>query len=132
MVGFLKNFSFHDYTDLQLAEAGDFTIFGIKQKFCVWKYIKSVMLNKRIESLLLICRIHINKQLEIEDDDQKPDVKADGKKRRRSSATRNTNEVDKREQVVVDPNSPPGVLMVEVDNVAHEEFQINEEVKVRT
>ncbi|XP_040181658.1 lon protease homolog, mitochondrial [Rana temporaria] len=77
-------------------------------------------------------RIHINKQLEIEADDQKPDEKADGKKRRRSSATRNTNEVDKREQVVVDPNSPPGVLMVEVDNVAHEEFQINEEVKALT
>lgn len=77
-------------------------------------------------------RIHINKQLDIEADDQKPDEKADGKKRRRSSATRNTNEVDKREQVVVDPNSPPGVLMVEVDNVAHEEFQINEEVKALT
>ncbi|KAM5193419.1 lon protease homolog, mitochondrial [Mantella aurantiaca] len=77
-------------------------------------------------------RIRINKQLDIEADDATPEEKTDGKKRRRSSATKNTNEIDKREQVVVDPSSPPGVLMVEVANVTHEEFQITEEMKALT
>ncbi|XP_072261303.1 lon protease homolog, mitochondrial [Pyxicephalus adspersus] len=77
-------------------------------------------------------RIHINKQLDIEADDPKPEEKAEGKKRRRSSAIRNANEVDKKEQVVVDPSSPPEILMVEVSNVTHEEFQITEEVKALT
>ncbi|XP_069833983.1 lon protease homolog, mitochondrial [Dendropsophus ebraccatus] len=76
-------------------------------------------------------RIHINKQLDVEADESKVEEK-EGKKRRRNSASRHLNGKEKSEQVVFDPKVSPEVLMVEVDNVAHEDFQVTEEVKALT
>lgn len=74
-------------------------------------------------------RIRINKLLEVEAEESKTEEKVEGKKRRRNSGVRQ--EKEKSEQLVLDPKMPPEVLMAEVDNVSHEEFQITEEVKVR-
>ncbi|XP_069623971.1 lon protease homolog, mitochondrial isoform X8 [Ranitomeya imitator] len=76
-------------------------------------------------------RIHINKQLDVEPDELKTEEKVEGKKRR-NSASRHANEKEKSKQVVLDPKITSEVLMVEVDNVTHEEFQITEEVKALT
>ncbi|XP_077110615.1 lon protease homolog, mitochondrial isoform X3 [Ranitomeya variabilis] len=76
-------------------------------------------------------RIHIIKQLDVEPDELKTEEKVEGKKRR-NSASRHANEKEKSEQVVLDPKITSEVLMVEVDNVTHEEFQITEEVKALT
>ncbi|XP_040273691.1 lon protease homolog, mitochondrial [Bufo bufo] len=77
-------------------------------------------------------RIHINKQLHVEADEFKTEEEVEGKKRRGNSVGRHVNEKEKSEQVVLDPKMVPDVLMVEVDNVAHEEFKITEEVKALT
>ncbi|CAJ0964873.1 unnamed protein product [Ranitomeya imitator] len=76
-------------------------------------------------------QIHINKQLDVEPDELKTEEKVEGKKRR-NSASRHANEKEKSKQVVLDPKITSEVLMVEVDNVTHEEFQITEEVKALT
>ncbi|XP_069623970.1 lon protease homolog, mitochondrial isoform X7 [Ranitomeya imitator] len=76
-------------------------------------------------------KIHINKQLDVEPDELKTEEKVEGKKRR-NSASRHANEKEKSKQVVLDPKITSEVLMVEVDNVTHEEFQITEEVKALT
>ncbi|XP_063776157.1 lon protease homolog, mitochondrial [Pseudophryne corroboree] len=77
-------------------------------------------------------RIRINKQLEVESDESKSEEKVEGKKRRRNIAARHINEVGKKKEEVVNSTPTPEVLMVEVDNVSHEEFQITEEVKALT
>ncbi|KAM4052265.1 lon protease homolog, mitochondrial isoform 2-T2 [Anomaloglossus baeobatrachus] len=77
-------------------------------------------------------RIHISRQLDVESDESKTEEKAEGKKRRKHSTSRHVNEKEKSEQIVLDPKVTPEVLMVEVDNVTHEEFQITEEVKALT
>ncbi|KAG8594054.1 hypothetical protein GDO81_001040, partial [Engystomops pustulosus] len=73
-------------------------------------------------------RIRINKQLNAEADEYKTEDIIEGKKRR-SSARRHIIGKENSEQVVPDTKMAPEILMVEVDNVAHEEFQITEEVK---
>ncbi|XP_053318178.1 lon protease homolog, mitochondrial [Spea bombifrons] len=77
-------------------------------------------------------RIRINKELDVEADGAKSEEKAEGKRKGRNSASRLIKEMEKREQMLIDPNVPAGVLMVEVDNVVHEEFQNSEEVKALT
>ncbi|XP_053559005.1 lon protease homolog, mitochondrial isoform X1 [Bombina bombina] len=77
-------------------------------------------------------RIRINKQLGIESEESQKEEKVEGKKRSRNSASRLSKEMEKREQMVIDPNTPLGVLMAEVDNVVHEDFQNTEEVKALT
>ncbi|KAM4707918.1 lon protease homolog, mitochondrial [Discoglossus pictus] len=77
-------------------------------------------------------RIRINKELELESEEEQKEEKVEGKKRSRNAVSRMAKEMEKREQLVVDPNTPLGVLMVEVDNVVHEEFQNTEEVKALT
>ncbi|XP_073442422.1 lon protease homolog, mitochondrial isoform X2 [Dendrobates tinctorius] len=76
-------------------------------------------------------RIHINKQLDVEPDELKTEKKVEGKKRR-NAASKHVNEMEKGKQVVLDSKMTSEVLMVEVDNVTHEEFQITEEVKALT
>ncbi|XP_071969945.1 lon protease homolog, mitochondrial isoform X2 [Engystomops pustulosus] len=76
-------------------------------------------------------RIRINKQLNAEADEYKTEDIIEGKKRR-SSARRHIIGKENSEQVVPDTKMAPEILMVEVDNVAHEEFQITEEVKAFT
>ncbi|XP_056427493.1 lon protease homolog, mitochondrial [Hyla sarda] len=73
-------------------------------------------------------RIRINKQLDIEAEEPKTEEK----KRKRNSAGPHVNRKGKSEQLVLDPKVTPEVLMAEVDNIAHEEFQVNEEVKALT
>ncbi|KAM4809164.1 lon protease homolog, mitochondrial [Rhinophrynus dorsalis] len=75
-------------------------------------------------------RIRINKEMDVEAEGS--EEKGEGKKKRRNSVSKLVKELEKREQMVIDPNIPPGVLMVEVDNVVHEEFQNTEEVKALT
>ncbi|MEE6487212.1 hypothetical protein FKM82_014835 [Ascaphus truei] len=73
-------------------------------------------------------RIRINKQLEAEAEETPVEEK--GKSQRR--AKRSKKEGEKVVELVIEPNTPPGVLMVEVDNVVHEDFQVTEEVKALT
>ncbi|KAM3938826.1 lon protease homolog, mitochondrial [Leptodactylus fuscus] len=76
-------------------------------------------------------RVRINKQLDVEADRLESEEKIEGKKRR-NHAGRHVNEKEKNMQTVLNPEMGRGVLMVEVDNVVHEEFQITEEVKALT
>lgn len=78
-------------------------------------------------------RIHISRQLEVEPaeaagNEQKP--------RRKSKRGRKEPEEAQGRQADVglgpSLDAPGEVLMVEVENVVHEEFQVTEEVKVRT
>ncbi|KAE8631869.1 hypothetical protein XENTR_v10001340 [Xenopus tropicalis] len=77
-------------------------------------------------------RIRINKELDVEAEGEQSEEKGEGKKKRRNVVPKLTKEMEKLEQVLIDPSSPRGVLMVEVDNVAHEDFQNTEEVKALT
>lgn len=84
--------------------------------------------------LFPVFRIHINRQLEVEPEE--PEGENRQKLRRKPKRGKKDAEEDggaKRQlQVVMEPEpSPAGeVLMVEVENVAHEDFQVTEEVKV--
>uniref|UniRef100_A0A8C9CGE5 Lon protease homolog, mitochondrial n=1 Tax=Phocoena sinus TaxID=42100 RepID=A0A8C9CGE5_PHOSS len=81
-------------------------------------------------------RVHINRQLEVEPEE--PEGENRQKLRRKPKRGKKDAEEDggaKRQlQVVMEPEpSPAGeVLMVEVENVAHEDFQVTEEVKALT
>ncbi|XP_030075462.1 lon protease homolog, mitochondrial [Microcaecilia unicolor] len=78
-------------------------------------------------------RIRINKKLEVEDEE----VVEENKKRTGRKTKRPKKELEEtavREQMVelvIEPPSPE-VLMVEVENVVHEDFQVTEEVKALT
>ncbi|XP_057395849.1 lon protease homolog, mitochondrial isoform X2 [Balaenoptera acutorostrata] len=81
-------------------------------------------------------RVHINRQLEVEPEE--PEGENKQKLRRKLKRGKKDAEEDggaKRQvEVVMEPDpSPVGeVLMVEVENVAHEDFQVTEEVKALT
>ncbi|XP_026336953.2 lon protease homolog, mitochondrial [Ursus arctos] len=81
-------------------------------------------------------RIHINRQLEVEPEE----AEAENKQKPRRKAKRGKKEAEEElssgqhVEVMTEPTSgPPGeVLMVEVENVVHEDFQVTEEVKALT
>ncbi|XP_049732470.1 lon protease homolog, mitochondrial isoform X3 [Elephas maximus indicus] len=81
-------------------------------------------------------RIHINRQLEVEPEEPE----AENKQKPRRKPKRSKKEVEEdlsaksQMEVVLDPgpDAPNEVLMVEVENVAHEDFQVTEEVKALT
>lgn len=78
----------------------------------------------------LALRIHIDKQLGVEPEE--PEAKQRVRRKSKRSL-REAGELPETKapagEVVLEP-APGEVLMVEVENVAHEEFQVNEEVKV--
>ncbi|EFB23604.1 hypothetical protein PANDA_017625, partial [Ailuropoda melanoleuca] len=81
-------------------------------------------------------RIHIHRQLEVEPEE----AEAENKQKPRRKAKRGKKETEEElssgqhVEVMMEPASgPPGeVLMVEVENVVHEDFQVTEEVKALT
>lgn len=78
-------------------------------------------------------RIRINRQLEVEPEEPENKQKARRKqKRSKKEAEEESGAKDQAVEVVLDPvaASSQEVLMVEVENVVHEDFQITEEVKV--
>ncbi|KAI5223536.1 lon protease homolog, mitochondrial [Manis pentadactyla] len=81
-------------------------------------------------------RIHINRELEVELEE--PEAENKQKARRKPKRVKQEAEGDvgpKRQmEVVMEPASGPlgEVLMVEVENVVHEDFQVTEEVKALT
>ena len=81
-----------------------------------------------------VFRVHINRQLEVEPEEPEGENKQKlRKKPKRGKKEAEEDGATKRPlEVVVGPGpSPAGeVLMVEVENVAHEDFQVTEEVKV--
>ncbi|XP_072458013.1 lon protease homolog, mitochondrial isoform X1 [Notamacropus eugenii] len=82
-------------------------------------------------------RIRINKQLDVEPEElelenkQKPRRKP---KRAKKEAEEEQGAKDQVVELVIEPatSSPDEVLMVEVENVVHEDFQVTEEVKALT
>lgn len=96
-----------------------------------WSYIQQ----RRIGCIwfLLAFRIRINRQLEVEPEEPENKQKARRKqKRSKKEAEEESGAKDQAVEVVLDPvaASSQEVLMVEVENVVHEDFQITEEVKV--
>uniref|UniRef100_A0A673N9P7 Lon protease homolog, mitochondrial n=1 Tax=Sinocyclocheilus rhinocerous TaxID=307959 RepID=A0A673N9P7_9TELE len=88
-------------------------------------------------------RIHINKQLDVEPEEpeslevegeQPKALRRKQKRSRKDSASlpEVMEEKVREAEFVVEALPLPGVLMVEVDNVVHEEFQVTEEVKALT
>lgn len=92
-------------------------------------------------------RIRINKQLDVEPDEPPSPVESEGEGGQPKPPRRKPKRVRKEgslaeamEDTIRDadltvepvplPKTSPDILMVEVDNVQHEEFQITEEVKV--
>ncbi|KAM5230190.1 lon protease homolog, mitochondrial isoform 2-T2 [Hipposideros larvatus] len=81
-------------------------------------------------------RIHISRQLEVEPEE----AEAENKQKPRRKPKRNRKEAEEdlsarhQVEVVVEPiaGAPGEVLMVEVENVVHEDFQVTEEVKALT
>uniref|UniRef100_A0A8D0ZRS5 Lon protease homolog, mitochondrial n=2 Tax=Sus scrofa TaxID=9823 RepID=A0A8D0ZRS5_PIG len=78
-------------------------------------------------------RVHINRQLEVEPEEPEGEKQKPRRKPKRSKKEVEEDGGAKQQvEVVVEPGlSPTGeVLMVEVENVVHEDFQVTEEVKV--
>ncbi|XP_078299654.1 lon protease homolog, mitochondrial [Panthera onca] len=83
-------------------------------------------------------RIHISRELEVEPEEA--EAEAENKQKPRRKPKRSKKEAEEGlssglpTEVMVEPASaPPGeVLMVEVENVVHEDFQVTEEVKALT
>uniref|UniRef100_A0A672LZH2 endopeptidase La n=1 Tax=Sinocyclocheilus grahami TaxID=75366 RepID=A0A672LZH2_SINGR len=83
-------------------------------------------------------RIRINKQLDVEPEEpvslqeegEQPKAERRKQKRLRKDSASPMLETVREAQFVVEALPLPGVLMVEVDNLVHEEFQVTEEVKV--
>lgn len=81
-------------------------------------------------------RIHISRLLEVEPEE----AEAENKQKPRRKPKRSKKEVEedlsarRQMEMVVEPDSgaPSEVLMVEVENVVHEDFQVTEEVKALT
>uniref|UniRef100_A0A8C4N578 Lon protease homolog, mitochondrial n=1 Tax=Equus asinus asinus TaxID=83772 RepID=A0A8C4N578_EQUAS len=79
-------------------------------------------------------RIHINRPLEVELEEAEAESKQKARRKAKRGKKEAEDEASARRQmeVGVDPAAAPGeVLMVEVENVVHEDFQVTEEVKVR-
>uniref|UniRef100_A0A672M3D9 Lon peptidase 1, mitochondrial n=1 Tax=Sinocyclocheilus grahami TaxID=75366 RepID=A0A672M3D9_SINGR len=84
-------------------------------------------------------RIRINKQLDVEPEEpvslqeegEQPKAERRKQKRLRKDSASPMLETVREAQFVVEALPLPGVLMVEVDNLVHEEFQVTEEVKVK-
>ncbi|XP_036170385.1 LOW QUALITY PROTEIN: lon protease homolog, mitochondrial [Myotis myotis] len=80
-------------------------------------------------------RIHISRQLEVEPEEAEAEKQKPRRKPKRSKKEVEEDlGVRRQMEVVVEPNSgtPSEVLMVEVENVVHEDFQVTEEVKALT
>lgn len=81
-------------------------------------------------------RIHISRQLEVEPEEAEAENKQKPRRKPKRSKKEAEEDLGARRQMemVVEPNSgaPGEVLMVEVENVVHEDFQVTEEVKVST
>lgn len=80
-------------------------------------------------------RVHINRQLEVEPEEPEGEKQKPRRKPKRSKKEVEEDGGAKQQvEVVVEPGlSPTGeVLMVEVENVVHEDFQVTEEVKALT
>uniref|UniRef100_A0A8C4YI74 Lon protease homolog, mitochondrial n=1 Tax=Gopherus evgoodei TaxID=1825980 RepID=A0A8C4YI74_9SAUR len=80
-------------------------------------------------------RIRINKQLEVEPEESESENKQKARrklKRSKREAEEEEGPKDQTVELVLEPvaASPEEVLMVEVDNIVHEDFQITEEVKI--
>ncbi|XP_012501667.1 PREDICTED: lon protease homolog, mitochondrial [Propithecus coquereli] len=82
-------------------------------------------------------RIHISRQLEVEPEEEE-EVESKQKPRRKAKRGKKEAEEDlsarRQLEAAVEPasDSPSEVLMVEVENVIHEDFQVTEEVKALT
>lgn len=81
-------------------------------------------------------RIHISRQLEVEPEEAEAENKQKARRKPKRSKKEAEEEPGARRQMemVAEPNSgaPGEVLMVEVENVVHEDFQVTEEVKALT
>lgn len=81
-------------------------------------------------------RIHISRQLEVEPEEAEAENKQKARRKPKRSRKEAEEEPGARRQMemVAEPNSgaPGEVLMVEVENVVHEDFQVTEEVKALT
>lgn len=81
-------------------------------------------------------RIHISRQLEVEPEEAEAENKQKPRRKPKRSKKEAEEDLGARHQVevVVEPISgaPGEVLMVEVENVVHEDFQVTEEVKALT
>ncbi|XP_039734392.1 lon protease homolog, mitochondrial isoform X2 [Pteropus medius] len=81
-------------------------------------------------------RIHISRQLEVEPEEAEAENKQKPRRKPKRSKKEAEEDLGARRQMemVVEPNSgaPGEVLMVEVENVVHEDFQVTEEVKALT
>uniref|UniRef100_A0A8B9P2A6 Lon protease homolog, mitochondrial n=1 Tax=Apteryx owenii TaxID=8824 RepID=A0A8B9P2A6_APTOW len=80
-------------------------------------------------------RIRINKQLEVEPEESENKQKIRRKqKRSKKEAEEEPGAKDQAVEVILEPVAPSSqeILMVEVENVVHEDFQITEEVKALT
>ncbi|XP_020826917.1 lon protease homolog, mitochondrial [Phascolarctos cinereus] len=82
-------------------------------------------------------RIHINKQLDVEPEELELENKQKTRRKTKQAKKEAEEEQGAKDQVVelvIEPaaGSPDEVLMVEVENVVHEDFQVTEEVKALT
>uniref|UniRef100_A0A8C3WZN5 Lon protease homolog, mitochondrial n=1 Tax=Catagonus wagneri TaxID=51154 RepID=A0A8C3WZN5_9CETA len=80
-------------------------------------------------------RVHINRQLEVEPEESEGEKQKPRKKPKRGKKEAEEDGGAKRQvETVVEPGASPAgeVLMVEVENVVHEDFQVTEEVKALT
>ncbi|KAM8764721.1 lon protease homolog, mitochondrial [Rhynchonycteris naso] len=80
-------------------------------------------------------RIHISRQLEMEPEEAEAENKQKPRRKPKRSKKEVEDDLSVRQQLeVVEPSSgaPSEVLMVEVENVVHEDFQVTEEVKALT
>lgn len=78
-------------------------------------------------------RIHINRPLEVEPEEAEAESKQKARRKAKRGKKEAEDEASARRQMEagVEPAAAPGeVLMVEVENVVHEDFQVTEEVKV--
>ncbi|XP_008571281.1 PREDICTED: lon protease homolog, mitochondrial [Galeopterus variegatus] len=80
-------------------------------------------------------RVHINRQLEVEPEEPETENKEKARRKPKRGKKEAEDELRARRQMemVMEPAAAPTqVLMVEVENVVHEDFQVTEEVKALT
>ncbi|KAM9687558.1 lon protease homolog, mitochondrial [Trichechus inunguis] len=81
-------------------------------------------------------RIHISRQLEVEPEEPEAENKQKARRKPKRGKKEAEEELSAKSQMEVvmepGPGAPHEVLMVEVENVAHEDFQVTEEVKALT
>lgn len=88
----------------------------------------SAVLAPSVPICLSACRIHISRQLEVEPEGLESEAENKQKSRRKLKQDKKDEEDPGPKEAATD--IPKEVLMVEVENVAHEDFQVTEEVKV--